>query len=245
MNLFQSPATWLAVAALGFSQITPNTQAADANPDKNGFVTIFDGNSLDGWEATPAKSAPAWEAKNGAIVGTGDKGRGYLTYSKNKNVADLEMKFSYRFPGKGNSGVSIRAIPDKTGRRDFQSYHADLGHVGIGGKVLGAWDFHTPGHREHRCFRGDVLVIGKDDAPTITPVKNGLKVTDIKKGKWNAVHIIAKGNNFKLYINGKLSSEFTEHLPLAKRLKSGMIQLQLHDPGMIVEFKDIKLKVLK
>ena len=89
------------------------------------------------------------------------------------------------------------------------------------------------------------MVIGKNDEPTITPVKNGLKVSDIKKGQWNDVHIIAKGNNFKLYINGKLSSEFTEQLPLAKRLKSGMIQLQLHDPGMVVEFKKIKLKVLK
>ena len=110
---------------------------------------------------------------------------------------------------------------------------------------MGAWDFHTPGRREHRCFRGDILLIGPDDEPTITSVKNGLDVTDIKKGKWNDVHIIAKGNNFKLYINGKLSSEFTEHLPKAKRLKSGMIQLQLHAPGMIVQFKALQLKVLK
>ena len=59
------------------------------------------------------------------------------------------------------------------------------------------------------------------------------------------MHIIARGNNFKLYINGKLSSEFTEHLPKAKRLQGGMIQLQLHDPGMIVQFKSLQLKVLK
>ena len=85
------------------------------------------------------------------IVGNGDKGRGYLTYIPNKNVSDLEMKFSYRFPGKGNSGVNIRAIVDKTRKRDFQSYHADLGHVGIGKQVLGAWDFHTPGRKEHAC----------------------------------------------------------------------------------------------
>ena len=56
---------------------------------------------------------------------------------------------------------------------------------------------------------------------------------------------MAKGNNFKLFINGKLSSEFTEHLPEAKRLKKGMIQFQLHDPGMIVHFKDLSLKILK
>ena len=59
------------------------------------------------------------------------------------------------------------------------------------------------------------------------------------------MHIIAKGNNFKLYINDKLSSEFTEHLPKAKRLKSGMIQLQIHDPDMIVYFRDLKLKGLE
>ena len=213
--------------------------------DKDRFISIFDGKTLKGWEATPAKTAPAWTVKKGMIVGNGDKGRGYLTYIPNKNVADLEMKFSYRFPGKGNSGVNIRAIVDKTRKRDFQSYHADLGHLGIGKNVMGAWDFHTPGRKEHRCFRGDHLVIGKDDKPMITPIKNALSAGDIKKGDWNSVHIIAKDNNFKLYINGKLSSEFIEHLPKAKRLKKGMIQLQLHDPGMIVHFKDLKLKVLK
>lgn len=212
---------------------------------KDGFVSMFDGKSLKGWEATPARTAGAWTVKDGMIVGNGDKGRGYLTFAAKKNVADLEMKFSYRFPGKGNSGVNIRSIRDKTRRRDFQSYHADLGHLGIGKNVMGAWDFHTPGRREHRCFRGDRLVIAEDDKPTITPIEGTLTVADIRKGDWNAVHIIAKGNNFKLYINGKLSSEFTEHLPQAKRLKSGMIQLQLHDPGMIVHFKDLKLKVLK
>ena len=44
---------------------------------------------------------------------------------------------------------------------------------------------------------------------------------------------------------GSLAIERLEHLPQAKRLKSGMIQLQLHDPGMIVHFKDLQLKVLK
>ena len=228
-------------ANLLFVVILTTAQAAE----KDEFVSMFDGKTLKGWEATPSKTAAAWTVKDGMIMGNGDKGRGYLTYTPNKNVADLEMKFSYRFPGKGNSGVNIRSIRDKTRRRDFQSYHADLGHLGIGKNVMGAWDFHTPGRREHRCFRGDRLVIAEDDKPTITPIEGALTAADIRKGDWNHVHIIAKGNNFKLYINGKLSSEFTEHLPQAKRLKSGMIQLQLHDPGMIVHFKNLKLKVLK
>ena len=155
------------------------------------------------------------------------------------------MKFSYRFPGKGNSGVNIRSRKDETGRRDYQAYHVDLGHVGIGKQVLGAWDFHTPGRKEHRCFRGDSLVIDTKDKATITPLKGAVTAEDINKGGWNTVHVIAKGNTFKMFINGKPSSEFTENLSKQKRLRKGMIHLQLHDPGMIVHFKDIRLKILK
>tara|TARA_Y100000588_G_scaffold378226_1_gene458405 strand:- start:141 stop:845 length:705 start_codon:yes stop_codon:yes gene_type:complete len=214
-----------------------------AKPDKE-FVKIFDGETLDGWEVMPAKTSSAWTVKDEMIVGNGDKGRGYLVY-QNKEIADLELKFLYRFPGKGNSGVSIRAIKDKTRRRSFQSYHVDIGHLGIGPQVLGAWDFHTPGRREHRCFRGERLVIDENDKPTLSKIKGAVTKDDINKNGWNEVHVLVKGNRFKFSINGKPSAEFTEHLPLEKRLQKGMIQFQLHDPGMIVHFKDIHLKVLQ
>ena len=242
MNLTSKNLWFLALTGI----VTSSLVALAAAPKKEAdFVSMFDGKTLDGWEATPAKTAPAWTVQDGMIVGNGDKGRGYLTYARNKQAADLEMHFCYRFPGKGNSGVSIRAIKDDTGRRDFQSYHADIGHLGIGKNVMGAWDFHTPGRTEHRCFRGDRLVIDKDDQPQITAIENALTESDIHKGDWNAVRIIARGNNFKLYVNGKLSSEFTENIAPGKRLEKGMIQLQLHDPGMIVHFKDLKIKILK
>ena len=212
--------------------------------DREGFVSIFDGKTLKGWEAMPAKTAPAWTVKDGMIVGDGDLSQGYLAY-ENKEIADLELKFSYRFPGEGNSGVNIRARVDKTHKRHFQSYHADLGHLGIGRQVLGAWDFHTPGRREHDCRRGYRLVIDERDRPKLTKIKGAVTRKDIKKGGWNTVHVIAKGNNFKFFINDKPASEFTEHLPQAKRLDKGMILFQLHDPGMIVHFKDIRLKILK
>lgn len=216
--------------------------------DDNGFISIFDGKTLDGWEVSEKKVEKAWTVKDGVIRGDGDHGgRGYLVYARNKALANFELKFTYRFPKRGhaNSGVSIRAVKDKTGKRDFQCYHADLGHVGIGKNVLGAWDFHTPGRKEHRCFRGDSLVIAEDDQATITPIENGLSIDDINKGDWNDVHIIADDNRFKFYINGKLASEFTESLPVKKRLLKGMIQLQIHDPAMIVEFKNLRLKILK
>lgn len=224
--------------------LLPPTMQTALNPQASKFESIFDGETLNGWEATPPGSDNSWQVANGRITGTGAKTRGYLTYAGNKQLSDLELKFSYRFPGKGNSGVSIRAIPDPSKKRSFQSYHADLGHVGIGKQVLGAWDFHTPGRTEHRCFRGDRLVIDSNDRPQITPIKNGLQREDIRRGEWNHVHIIARDNHFMLLINGKLASEFIEHLPEEKRLNRGMLQLQLHDPGMVVEFKNIFLKTL-
>ena len=117
----------------------PSIGSAAESDVEAGFVSIFDGKTLDGWTVMPAKAVKAWQVEKGAIVGNGDKGRSYLVYDKH-DIADFELKLSYRFPGKGNSGVSIRAREDETGKRGFQSYHADFGHVGIGRQVLGAWE---------------------------------------------------------------------------------------------------------
>ncbi|MCS1407324.1 MAG: hypothetical protein M2R45_00481 [Verrucomicrobia subdivision 3 bacterium] len=213
------------------------------NSDGEGFVSMFDGKTLKGW--TPmlrdGGTADAWVAKDGMIVGDGDKGIGYLVYDRH-GIADFEMKFTYRFPGAGNSGVNIRARPDPTEKRDFQGYHVDIGHVGIGKQVLGAWDFHTPGRREHACFRGESLVIDENDEPTVTPIEGSVTLADINKGGWNDVHVVVKGNHFKFSINGKPSAEFVEHLPPEKRLHRGMIQLQLHNPGMVVQYRDLWIK---
>ena len=241
MNHFASLLSWTA----GFSIILIASTATTADQKgKAGFVSMFDGKSLQGWTVMPAKASKAWTVEKGMIVGNGDKGRSYLVFD-NREIADFEMKFCYRFPGKGNSGVNIRAINDKTGKRQFQGYHVDLGHVGIGKQVLGAWDFHTPGRREHACFRGDRLVIDKNDKPTVTRIEGAVTLADIHKGGWNEVHVVVKGNRFAFSINGKPSSEFIEHLPKERRLHKGMIQLQLHDPGMIVHFKDVEIKILK
>ncbi len=86
-------------------------------------------------------------------------------------------------------------------------------------------------------------MIDQHDKATYTPIENGLTVGDVHDKQWNDVHVIAKGNNFKFFLNGKLTAEFTEYLPEEKRLDRGSIELQLHDPGMIVEFKNLRIKV--
>ena len=229
---------WLAFAA--------SPCLADDKKDDDGFTSIFNGKTLKGWRADPKSNAEAWSVKDGVIRGEGKENRlAYLVYSGDENLKDFELKFGYRMVTKGNTGVEVRTRVDKTGKRPFEGYHADLGHVGIGPLVLGAWDFHfgKGTRKEFPCARGKSLVVNENGEGKHTDIKGAVTLADIKKHDWNRCRIVAKGNHLQFYINDKLSSEFTDNIKEGQ-LESGFIGLQLHDKGMIVEFKDLKLKKL-
>ncbi|MHC4179998.1 MAG: 3-keto-disaccharide hydrolase, partial [Planctomycetota bacterium] len=209
----------------------------------DGFVSLFDGKTLAGWHAVPRESASDWTVRDGAIVGHGSADRlAYLVW-KDERLTDFELKLRYRLPGEGNTGVEIRSQPDQSGKRPFQGYHADLGHVGIGPHILGAWDFHFARRKEYPCPRGTQLVIDEDGQPHSNTIRGALTVADVRPHQWNGVRIVARGNHFQFFINGKPASEFTDNAQRG-RLDQGAIGLQIHDKGMHVEFKDIRLKRL-
>jgi len=183
-----------------------------------------------------------WTVEDGIIVGRGSKKRlNYLVW-KDRELTDFELKLSYRLPRNGNTGIEIRSRRDTTGKRPFEGYHADLGHLGIGPHILGAWDFHFAKRKEYPCNRGTRLVIDADGKAKFSKIDGALTKADIRRGQWNEVRIIARGNRFQFFINGKLTSEFTDNAKRG-RLDKGAIALQIHDKGMHVEFKDIRLKL--
>ncbi|MEM7387762.1 MAG: DUF1080 domain-containing protein [Verrucomicrobiota bacterium] len=226
---------------LGLMLGCPDETQADK---ADGFVPIFDGRTLDHWRTEPATGPVAWTVKDGVIHGEGQEDRlAYLIYSGNEDLKDFELKFSYRMVTKGNSGVEVRTRVDKTGKRPFEGYHADIGHVGIGKGVLGAWDFHfgKGTRKELPCPRGTRLIIDEKGNGKPVEVEGAVTLKDIRKHDWNEGHIIAKGRHFVFKINGKLASEFTDNSKEGL-LESGFIGLQLHDKGMVVQFKDVLLK---
>ena len=98
-----------------------------------GFISIFDGKTLKGWRKAPETSYEPWSVKDGVIRGEGEENRlVYLVYSGDENLKSFELKFRYKMVTKGNTGVEVRTRIDKTGKRPFEGYHADLGHIGIG-----------------------------------------------------------------------------------------------------------------
>ncbi len=216
-----------------------------AAKEAEGWVPIFDGETLSGWRASPESLAVGWSVNDGAIQGEGMENRqAYLVYSGNQELSDFELNFSYRMLTDGNTGVELRARVDTTGKRPFEGYHADLGHVGIGPQILGAWDFHFATRREFPCERGTRLIINEDGIAHADKLENHVRLVDIKQRDWNRCHVLARANHFQFSINGILSSEFVDGIREG-RLDSGLIALQIHEKGTMVQFKDILLKQLR
>ena len=208
-------------------------------------VPIFDGETLDGWRAVPEELGAAWSVRDGAIQGKGMARRlSYLVYAGDEHLGDFELAFSYRMLTDGNTGVEVRARPDTSGKRPFEGYHADLGHVGIGPNILGAWDFHFATRKEFPCGRGTRLVIDESGAGRHETIANAVQLRDINARDWNRCRILARGAHLQFVINGLLSSEFVDGAAEG-RLETGLLALQLHDDTTTVQFRDILLKRLR
>lgn len=207
------------------------------------FKPIFDGKSFEGWKCRPESQAGNWTVVDGKIVGKGKGKESYLMFKE--ELSDFELKFSYRLLTKGNTGLEIRSKPVPNRDSRLHGYHADIGHVGIGDKVLGAWDFHENNRGDYLAQRGQLVVIGEDGKKTRTKIEGAMEVSDVKKGDWNEVHVVAKGNQLWFTINGKMASKVIDNEE-AKRLDKGFIGFQLHGGDtMVVELKAISVKKLK
>ena len=115
---FDRSRVWLALVL--FAVATPG-MAEDR------FVSLFDGKSLEGWEAVPKGSAGDWSVRDGAIVGIGSANRlAYLVW-KERDLTNFELELSYRLPGKGNTGIEVRAQPDQDGQAAVRGLPRRLG----------------------------------------------------------------------------------------------------------------------
>ena len=214
------------------------------NASRSEFVPIFDAQTLANWRSHPERLAASWSVADGAIQGVGLEDRQtYLVYAGDESLGNFELKLSYRMLTDGNSGIELRARPDMTGKRPFEGYHADFGHAGIGPQILGAWDFHFATRKEFPCHRGTRLVIDERGMAAAEPIDRHLTLEDIEARDWNRCHIVARGNHLKFSINGVLSSEFVDRFDDG-RFRAGLVALQLHEKGTVVQFKEIELKRL-
>ena len=174
--------------------------------DAEGFTSLFDGETLDGWEGDPS----LWRVEDGAIVGQSTaeaplKYNQFLTW-KNGEIDDFELKLKYKIES-GNSGIQIRSFP-RGNPYQLGGYQADI-------DAEGNWvgTNYGEGFRGILAKRGQKATMNEEGKPEVTgslgdPKELGSKV---KKGEWNDYHIVARGHTITIRINGVTMSELTDH----------------------------------
>jgi hypothetical protein len=209
-----------------------------AAKDEQGFKSLFDGKSLDGWEGREG----FWSVQDGAITGQTKQTFGgpntFLVW-KGGDVSDFELRAKYKIVG-GNSGIQYRSkvIDPKLFRvGGYQGdFEAGKTYSGINYEELGRGILAERGTRVTLTANGEKKV-------EKLPMSSEQLQKAIKQEDWNDYVIVAKGNHLTHKINGNTTSEVIDES--GKGAKSGVLALQLHaGPPMMVQFKEIRIKQL-
>ncbi|MFP6610715.1 MAG: DUF1080 domain-containing protein [Pirellulales bacterium] len=207
---------WIVVASMGSSLLA-------GPPKREGeYVRIFDGNSFEGWEG----NLDFFRIEKGAIVAGSLKNR----IPRNEFLASLkqygnfELRFKSKLIGKGNNaGVQFRSQRIEN-NHEMIGYQCDIG----------------------RWSKGHIWGLIYDESrrrKMLTSVDQKKLLKHVNMNGWNEMIVRAKGRHIQIWVNGFLTSDYTEQdqdIPLR-----GRFGLQIHS-GEASEcwYRDIELKEL-
>jgi len=191
---------------------------------EEGFVSLFDGKGLDGWQLVDG-SGRGYVVEEGAILCPKDGGGRLFT---NKEYTNFVFRFEYRLEPGGNNGVGIRS-----------PLEGDPAYVAMEIQVL---DDEHPGYDKLQPFQYHGSIYG------VVAAKRGAPK---KAGEWNTEEIVCDGRKVKVTVNDKVivdanlddvkdKSVLDAH-PGLKRAK-GYIGFLGH--GAHVEFRNLRIKEL-
>lgn len=211
--------------------------------DEAGFVSMFDGKTLNGWEGDPRY----WRVEDGNLVGeitpeTVIKSNTFIIW-RGGSPKDFELKVDYRITSGGNSGINYRSVvvPDKiTPSNNFamRGYQCDID----GRNVYTGQNYEEKG-RLFLATRGQIThVVGVRKPIVFSSIGDSKELAAILTPDWNSIHLVIRGNILTHMINGRLMSVVYDDDPL-NRMAEGRIGVQVHvGPPMKVEYRGFRLK---
>jgi len=232
------------------SSATPGTQGsrpgsgvypATEPDDDTGFVRIFDGKSLRGWDGDPQ----FWRVENGEIIGESTptnvvEQNNFLIW-RGGAVRDFELKLDFRMNG-ANSGIQYRSteLPD-VGKWVLKGYQADMDFTQ---NYLG--NVHDERGRGVLSRRGEVTRIA--DGPTFKVVGTIADATLLRGVMnvtgWNRYHIIARGPVLLQFLNGRLMAVAIDE-DSKNFAAEGVIGFQMHTgPPFTIQFRNVLYRKL-
>jgi hypothetical protein len=203
---------------------------------EDGFVSMFNGIDLTGWEGKPG----GWWVEDGALTSesTAEKPcvKHHYLYWTDGQPGDFVLRFQFKLVG-GNSGVQIRS--ETRPEFDTWGYQADMDAEG---QWTGCLFQHDRGGVVMRGFKAVIAENGERKEEQFSDPAELIKA--VKIGDWNEYEVVAEGNHIALSINGQLMCEVEDKDKEYSRAK-GLIALQMHPgPPMKVQFKDMRIKIL-
>jgi hypothetical protein len=198
--------------------------ASHAADDEQGFVSLFDGKTLDGWQMVN-KRGPGYVVEDGVLVCPKDGGGNLFT---NKEYDNFVLRFEYWLEPGGNNGIGLRS-----------PLSGDAAYSGMESQVL---DDDAPQYANllPGQYHGSIY--------KVLPAKRGAPK---KAGEWNTEEIVCDGRHIKVTVNGKVTvdgnldevtdSDILKEHPGIQR-KSGHVGFLGH--GTLVKFRNIRIKPL-
>lgn len=212
-----------ACAVLVFCPTLPAEELTEAEK-ADGWVSLFDGKTLDGWECNEKYNG--FNVEDGAIVSSGKYC--HLFYVKEK-FGDFEFKADFKINKGGNGGLYIKVPAKKAGwpvagfELQVNASHKDLVKTGSIYNIVRL--FKSP-HGDDEWFTYHLIARGK----SLKVHVNGEllyeyidRATDQDAPIPHSMHITEK--------NKRMEQE-------------GYFAIQHHDPGSVGHVKNIKVKKL-
>ncbi len=226
------------IVSIGLGLLLPGFALAQ----DEGWGSIFDGKTLEGWDGDPK----FWSVEDGCLTGatTAENPTQGNTFAiwKGGEPGDFELRLEYKIVD-GNSGIQYRSfkLPKAKDRWRVGGYQADIDSGDRYSGILYGEQF-----RGILADRGLITTLDEEGKPTTVGTLGDSDAIQerIKKEEWNDYRVVAKGFHFSHFINGVQTAECTDKDMDARRA-SGLLALQLHaGPPMKVQFRNIQIKSL-
>ena len=220
--------------------------------DEEGFVSLLDGETLEGWHVSAAtghsrtsgnQSGGRWVIEEGAIVGSQDvPGNGGIVIT-DRSFGDFEVVLEMQSDYGPDSGLFLRSTEAGAAYQYMVDYHQGGTLAGLYGEGL------SPGfHLRSFSFREEVTDIVAGDAPYPLPIAPEEWPRLWKHGEWNELRARIEGNppTITTWIKGVRFMEWTDD---TERLgDTGGIALQVHGGGdftdQYVRYRNIRVREL-
>ena len=209
--------------------------------DHEGYVSLFDGVSLKGWDG----NAKFWRVENGAITGestpTNPSGNSYLVY-RDMVAKDFTLKFEIKVEGSGGSGLQYRS---RTGLKWLANIPANVtafnGPVNLNWMMTGPQADFWPSrvytgqfYSENTpmrilAWRGQVVEgFGARSKTLVGTIADRAALgAVVKANDWNQYVVIARGGTFVHIVNGQLMAVMIDDDPASSNNQSGLFGIEI------------------